>query len=134
MVSRFIANIEPYCTFCQIAQIDELERETALHLFYNCIFTERLLDIFNEITGTDDTIRRYDIFYRFESENSDRKNVLFILSLLFKKYIWDCKLRKCIPSQQEMVYFIKQEILGLKSISKKFCAIFNGSDYRGFFL
>jgi len=134
MVSRFIANIEPYCTFCQIAQINELERETALHLFYTCPFTERLLEIFNEITGTDATIRRTDIFYRFDTENTERKNVLFIMSILFKKYIWDCKLRKCLPERNELIDFIKCETKCLKAISKNFSNMLDGSGLFQFFL
>jgi len=90
--------------------------------------------VFNEITGTDEIIRRKDIFYRFEAANSDRKNILFILSILFKKYIWDCKLRKCIPDHAELVDFIKMEIKCLQSLSKNFRAMLDGSGLDQYFL
>jgi len=134
MVSRFVENIEPHCTFCSIARINDLEPETALHIFYSCPFTERLLDVFNDITGTAEDVRRVDIFYRFDSNNIDKKNVLFVLSILFKKYIWDCKLRKCLPERLELINFLKIETNCMLKVSMKFREMMRGSDLEHFFL
>jgi len=129
MVSRFVENIEPFCTFCSLRGEHELEPETPLHIFYSCPYTEPMLEIFNEITRNNATIRRLDIFYKFEDPSVDNTKVMFLIALLFKKYIWDCKLRKSLPNFDELRIYIKAEVKCIHKISTKFRKIFDDSDY-----
>jgi len=133
MISRFVDNVEPYCTFCTIARDPFLENETVLHTFYTCIHSENLLGVLNTITGNDTAIRRNDIFLTFNEDNTNNVKVLFIVTILFKKYIWDCKLRKCLPLRPELEIFLKNEIRRMKATSKKFRTFMANSDYGWFF-
>jgi len=133
MVARFVRDVEPYCTFCLTARLPEIERESALHLFYTCPFTEAMFPIFNEITGTDLVIRRLDIFFMFDWPTEKEKFLLFVLSLFFKKFVWDCKLRKSIPNINLMREFLKAEVLTTCMISKKFNGILTGSEFERYF-
>jgi len=134
MVARFVANIEPFCTFCTIGMNPDLEPETALHIFYACPYTEPLLNIFNEIRRNNDVTRRIDLFFKFNDPSENNVKVLFLTAFMYKKYIWDCKLRKCLPDYAELKEYIKTEIRCIKNISTKFRSFLDGSDYGWFFL
>ena len=42
VITHFVKNIEPYCTFCMLTRHNAPERDTALHVFYTCPTTETL--------------------------------------------------------------------------------------------
>jgi hypothetical protein len=61
VVSHFIHGIERNCTFCNLSGNLELEDETPLHLFFQCIPVENLItDFFSDIVGT--TVSRQEYF------------------------------------------------------------------------
>jgi len=45
-VAHFAAEVAPTCTFCTLANRNDAENETVLHLFYSCSLTEELLNPF----------------------------------------------------------------------------------------
>jgi hypothetical protein len=49
-----------------------------------------------------------------------RKNyALLIISVLVKKYIWDCKQRSALPNQDHAKIFIREEIKIIQHCSSK---------------
>jgi len=122
MVSRFVRNIEPYCTFCMINRLQDLEPETPLHIFYNCPVVEPVLaDFFSQFRPTRMNLRRVDLFGLIDGadySNTDKFG-FWILCTLAKFYIWECKLRKCSPNRADMEVFVNLELDGMGSVSKK---------------
>jgi len=97
-----------------------MQRETPLHLFYECEYTERLLNRFFNGLGIEGEVRRTDFFGSFEFENNAKNDILCTLSSLFRFYIWEQKLRKSHPEFREMIVFVKSEIIIFKKISTQF--------------
>ena len=46
----------------------------------------------------------------FKRENSCLNKILFLITKLFMKYIWDCKVRKSMPNLRLLRVYIKSEI------------------------
>lgn len=113
-VSKFVANIEPYCTFCTIQRRQDLPRETPLHIFLECPSVENLITNFiNQIRGSREEIRRRDYFVMFEYENNHKNKILTLLSHICRYYIWEMKQRKSMPELNEMKKFVQLEVLML---------------------
>ena len=123
LVNKFIRNHSSLCTFCRIARNPEGERETPFHLFYSCPSVELVFNFFfQEILGRDNfrifTLSNY--FGVIRSENANRNYSLMIVSLLFKKYIWDCKMRETLPDPDAAIRVITDRIKVMSSCSNKF--------------
>ncbi len=99
VLSKFKPNVEPFCTFCLLARDPDPEHENALHLFFNCPHVEPVLnDIHYFVTGNPDEIRRTNFFGVPTFINTANQKIVLIVNAVAKKFIWDCKLRKCLPS------------------------------------
>ena len=115
-VAKFVANVDPHCTFCTLTQHHELARETPLHLFYECQTTDNIIGaFFRHIRGVQGEVRRTDYFLTFKYENNSKNKVLFILANLCRYYIWEMKLRKTLPDYREMKKFIQMEVASFMS-------------------
>ena len=44
MVSKFVRGHSPLCTFCSLNRNPEDERETPLHLFFQCVTVEPIIE------------------------------------------------------------------------------------------
>ena len=121
-VSKFTRNHNPYCTFCTLSREPEDERETPYHLFFACRHTERIYEnFFRRFLGNGYAdMTRADYFGGFDSNNICRNLSLNIVSLLFKLYIWKCKLRFRIPGEEESIEFTKSYITTFFSLNKNF--------------
>ena len=108
-VSKFVRHHSPLCTFCTLTYNQDDERETPYHLFYSCRHVEEIfLAYFRQILINDDYVNfsRTSYFGCFGSENSDKNLCIMVVCLLFKKYIWQCKLGKRLPSYNGITVFI----------------------------
>jgi len=114
MVSRFVGNVEPYCTFCL------QENETPLHLFFTCRYIEPILNEYFMRFGAGNEIRRTDFFTKFTFDNEAKAEVLFLLCSLARFYIWEMKLRKNRPNINEMTIYIREEVKTIQKISGSF--------------
>ena len=140
-VSHFVRGHPDSCTFCDIGQIAEHSRESTSHLFFDCNFSETVIqNFYGEIfSGMGRRfVRRSEFFGGFEFENESLNKVLDLLNLLVKKYIWDCKLRFQIPQTVVLKDFVINELRTITSLSGKTrdlltrSSIFNRNDYLYF--
>jgi hypothetical protein len=98
------------------------EDETPLHLFFSCGIVEELLSDFFEEIGT--VISRQEYFAIPVRENLNDNLSIFWVSILIKKYIWDCKMRKTIPVVDNLKTYVYTEFRTMTTISnfvKKNC-------------
>ena len=142
-VSHFIRGYSNNCTFCDITEYIEEEPETPLHLFFNCTVVENIRNKFSHWLFADlrerlpepvpvpgprrniitDPVTRQEFFTVLERDNNCFNSVLFVVTKLFIKYIWDCKLRKCLPSLALLKNLVKSEINIIKFGRKDFVGI-----------
>ena len=122
-VSKFAPNISPLCTFCSITRNPEDERETPLHLFFQCRNVEPIIEnIYSEILGPEDftNMTRSNFFGGFNSVNPNKNWVLDIINLIIKKYLWECKQRKTLPSGINALTILNKKLEIIHKISGKF--------------
>jgi hypothetical protein len=116
VISHFIQGIERNCTFFNLSGNRELEDETPLHLFFQCLPVENLItDFFSDILGT--TVSRQEYFGFPTRQNNHSNIILYYVSLLIKKYIWDCKQRQVLPSSDWLNEYFFSEFKTMTSIS-----------------
>jgi len=122
-VSKFVRNHSPLCTFCTLTFNPDDERETPYHLFYSCRHIENLYtNFFIEILSGADYQRftRQHYFGYFGSENLGKNICMQVVCLLFKKYVWQCKLGSRIPNSVGLNIFVKNAVKTMYSVSGKF--------------
>jgi len=123
VVAKFVANVDEHCTFCVLSRQRELERETALHVFYTCPIIEPLLnDFFAEYTPGRNMIRRSDFFGLLEGEEltSTTKFSFMILTNIVRFYIWETKLRRAMPTLNELRAFVTNETEIMENCNRTF--------------
>jgi hypothetical protein len=101
-VSHFNNNVNRGCTFCSISGNAAPPDEDFLHLFFACRHTNNLLCNFVNrfLDNRWDTPDRKKLLV-FTGMGPDLANInLFLLTVMtvFLHYIWQCKLRKNLPS------------------------------------
>ena len=102
MVSKFVRGHSPFCTFCSINRNPEDERETPLHLFFQCKTVEPIIEfVYRHFLGDNfRLIERKHYFGGFEFENNSKDFALLHVNILMKKFIWACKNGKIIPTEE----------------------------------
>ena len=121
VVAHFADNIEPYGSFCLLTRNHAPARDTALHLFYSCPIVEPLNEsFFSWVLGEHNIPRRSEILGYFKMYNTANNTILFIVTKILQKYIWDCKLRKTLPNQADVRLNALDEFKILKKVSQKF--------------
>ena len=102
------------CTFCSLAGDGDDEREKPLHIFAQCTYVENIMENFVRVVldnNDDNEIFCRQYYFVFPRYTNPSKNVAFFTILnLFKFYIWDCKLRKIIPTLESAKYFVSLEV------------------------
>ena len=117
-MSHFVRGHSANCTFCTISYNPEEHRETPLHLFYSCRSTEPVLNqVFSHFLRVNTIITRQELFVKFMRPEKPFNEILFLVSKLFLKYIWDCKVRLTIPNVNCCLQQICMEINCMKKIS-----------------
>jgi hypothetical protein len=130
-VAHFVRGHSPLCTFCDIAGSVDQNVENSLHLFSECEHVSELIErFFQRISRVPDfQISKREFFSTFERrEFSFAKNWgLTITAKLLIKYIWDCRNRQCIPTDESVFECISDKVLFLTSNSKKFSKTWQAS-------
>jgi hypothetical protein len=130
-VAHFVAGHSSCCTFCDAAGDADVNAETGLHLFYECVHISAIVDtIFNRINSVDNfAYSRREYFSTFErKEFSYSKNlVLTLISKLIMKILWDCKLRFAKPTVDICWELVHESISILRANNKKFLTLWNAS-------
>ncbi len=102
MVAHFVRGHSDMCTFCRISGNGNGERETPHHLFSHCNSVEETVtNAIRNILNNNDDLNSFRPSYYFgvpKYENESKNRTLLVYLLLVKKYIWDCKLRNCLPN------------------------------------
>jgi hypothetical protein len=120
VVAHFVRGHSPNCTFCDLIDNPEEEHENPLHLFYSCTVSEIFIErIFSWILGTVANVSRQEFFVNFSRADTTKNETLLIISMLLKKFMWDCKQRFCLPNIQNAKSFIREEIKIMTSCSSK---------------
>lgn len=124
-VTHFNPNVEPFCTFCTILGVENLERETPRHLFLECLAVEQIYENFFRITLGLVEWRAADYLTYPQLTDSPTEQFLFIISSLVKVYIWNCKLRHQVPVQDNLENFIITECKLAMLINNRFFTLFH---------
>ena len=118
------------CTFCNLTQNPDIEPETALHFFWDCRTVEELrLLFFNWLLEENFfEISRREFFSVFKLNNNFLNEILNISCRLFMKFLWDCRLRSCVPQLLLLKNYIKTEFCIMKNINGAFERALIGSN------
>jgi exonuclease III len=129
ILSHFVRDIGRNCTFCDILRVPEEDDESIFHLFFSCPTSERLRHNFYSwiSNGTLLNVSRRQFFGEFREPNNFYNELLNICTKLFKKFIWDSRVRKTIPAIENLKNFICDEVSTMAKCSKKFKTILQGS-------
>ena len=119
----FVAGQSKNCTFCTLTRNPEDEAETPLHLFFQCRHTEPvILGTLRWLIDQDlifNNLARSNFFGTYNTGLPARDFILQLASNLIKKFIWDCKVRFCIPTLQGCKDCLKGELDRIITHSKK---------------
>ena len=120
LITHFVENIEPYCTFCMLTRHNAPERDTALHVFYTCPTTETLNgNYFSWLLETATVPMRSKVFGFFQALNEENNKILFLATKILQKYISDCKLRNTLPNIIEIRSIVLDQFFMMKKINIK---------------
>ena len=129
MVAHFVRGHSPNCTFCDIQGNQDEDPETPLHLLYSCEPVAALIDsIFSWLLGEPVAVSRQDYFVSFNRQQHRKNGALNLVSMLVKKFIWDCKLRFTLPSLLKCKIFIFEEVQILRHVSIKARKVFENAE------
>jgi hypothetical protein len=136
VVSHFVRGVGRNCTFCDYLRNPEEEDETLLHLMYNCRPAESIRNnIFKQIMDDDSfMVHRREFFGEFNLNNNFDNEILMTVSILMRKFFWDCKVRKIIPTLPGTKSYISEEIRTMRKISTTFDRTVAGCNLRLNFL
>jgi exonuclease III len=129
ILSHFARDVGRNCSFCDLIRNPLEEPETVLHFFYNCEVSENIrVEFFKWITGDNNfSVTRREFFSGFKLHNNYQIEFLNVVTKFFKKYLWDCKLRKTLPALNDCKGYVEEEITTAISISKKFLTAYRSS-------
>jgi hypothetical protein len=115
MIHNFNNFISEGCTFCEIRKNFPVQRETFVHLFFECPETENTLTGFENLPLQDlhlENISDKKTFWFWEHVNlaqgKNSKKILQLMLLMIMFYLWECKLKKCaqsVTSTKNFYYF-----------------------------
>jgi hypothetical protein len=130
-VAHFVAGHSSCCTFCDAAGDADINAETGLHRFFDCVHVSGIVDtIFNRINAVENfAYSRREYFSTFERKefNYSKNLVLTLLSKFIMKVLWDCKLRFAKPTVDDCWENINEVISALKTNNKKSSKLWEAS-------
>jgi len=106
-------------------------KESVLHLFWSCEFVEgTVLGIFREILNDEVNLQfnRGSYFGGFESENESKKNFLLFFTSWIKRFIWECRLKKTLPTLDNGRWYVMDKIRATFDNNITFREIVENSD------
>jgi hypothetical protein len=132
VLSHFVRNISRNCTFCDLTLNPEEEDETPLHFFYNCTVSENIRNsVFKTVTNNRNfMVSRREFFGEFKYPNNLFNEALQLVSILLKKFLWDCRVRKNIPVHDRALSLICDEIRTMRRLSTRIDSTIMGSNLQ----
>jgi exonuclease III len=129
LLSHFVRGHTRNCTFCDLVENPEEEDETVFHLFFSCSHTERIrTNYFRWITNDNNYfISRQDFFGICKSFGDDDNLFMLWASKLFIFHLWQCKLKKMLPSVESAKKFLLREIDTMQNVSNELRILLNKS-------
>jgi hypothetical protein len=132
-VAHFVRNHSPICTFCDIMEEQDQNRETPVHLFFDCGSVSNIIDnAFKKLTNDPNFLfSRREFFATFERrELSIAKNrILTYFSTFLKLYIWDCRNRGFIPTEDNCWANIEERISDLCRSNTQFSTLWGNTGF-----
>jgi hypothetical protein len=102
----------------------EQNRETPVHLFYECESVATLIDnVFKRITNNENFLfNRREYFATFDRRELSlaMNKILTFISIFIKIYIWDCRNRNYIPTENNCLENIRERVSALNKNNKQF--------------
>ena len=116
-VSKFKANVSPYCTFCMGAQGgNNMHLELVSHLFYDCVFVQNLWQEIKDWLNTfnfEISLDKKTIIFGIQDKNmSTIPNYIILCS---KYFIWKVKFQSQRPTFSNFLKFLKNKLEDLKN-------------------
>ena len=113
IVSKFVPTVNENCTFGCV------EKETILHLFYQCVHTNNFLKdinqwLINVHNKYSIPVNRLNILFGIHNEEANSERNLLIM--VAKKYIWLEKFRELAPTLNRFQSYLLDFLLNLKAI------------------
>ena len=136
LVNKFVRNHSSLCTFCRLARNPEGERETPFHIFYSCPSVEIVFNsFFQNVLGLEsfNTFTLSNYFGILTTENNNFNYCMMIICLLFKKYIWLCKLREILPAPDKAKWFVRDRIQVMSDCNIRFKTSWQSANINLFF-
>jgi len=111
-VAHFVRGHPNTCTFCDLSREPYENQENTLHLFFDCTHVEILLtNFYSWIFGEENyAISRTNFFLGFNFDCAKKNKTLFLINMLVKFYVWNCKLRFTLPNYNLLKEYFIQEI------------------------
>jgi hypothetical protein len=100
-VAHFNRDITAECTLCNIDGPRPAAAETLQHLFFSCLFAQKLLRGLPVKYFFNVNIPREVLFWGIISENEKENICATIIFYIFQYLIWQAKLEKKIPTESE---------------------------------
>ena len=122
-VSKFVRGHSPLCTFCSLTRNPYDERETPLHLFYQCRHVEPVIEfIFRNVLGREyNQMSRSDYLVALNLRILTKTPRFWLLTLSLKNtYTWLCKNSKSLPTNVQGFQFLKDNLRCLIHTSSTF--------------
>jgi hypothetical protein len=123
-VSHFVRGHTPYCTFCDLAGIQDQNRETPLHIFYECNCISEISDtIFQRVTsdnGFNFNSREYFSTFERRGLSYASNSILTLVSKILINYTWECKTKKFLPTLENCWEFFKEKTTLLICTNNRF--------------
>jgi hypothetical protein len=130
-VAHFVAGHSPCCTFCDAAGDADINTETGLHLFFDCVHVSDIVEnIFSRVTTIANfPFSRREYFSTFERrEFTHSKNLMLtLLAKITMKVLWDCKLRFVKPTIDICWDNVRDSVNTLINNNKRFAKIWENS-------
>jgi hypothetical protein len=122
ILSHFVRGKSRNCTICDVTGNQEINDETVLHLFYDCVLVNDILTtFFSAITNSEVLlISRHELFCCFKRFDDDKKYLLCMAAKIFIAYIWECRLRASPPEINHLLRYFRAEINLIDRLSTYF--------------
>jgi hypothetical protein len=122
-VAHYNVNVNAGCTFCSINKMFPAPQESFRHLFMDCITTSMIhnragRDFFPELVINSNLQKEKLWFFGiYETDNLTGNLFLQMLVGCIQIFIWECKLKKVLPSWDGVREFLYIKIRGWLQIS-----------------
>jgi hypothetical protein len=121
-VAHYNIYVNAGCTFCVLKKLFPAPQESFRHLFYDCDTVRSLHDraaneFLSNINMADMTAREKLWFFGLTIDQYSSNMFLQTFIGCIQLYVWECKLRKVLPSWDSMHEFVYCKIKGMLQIS-----------------